>query len=144
MLFLRGFFSQGLQSKGTCWGHKANGKEKEHPTSSLITFTDVSASEDGKRWHDDIWVTHNGSCEAFSCDIFLIYNITLTVMSTQQSVLGFQKMLGTETKILNVKSPSWETNMCPDIIETVILTAALKSMGSSLHSHTWESWNHSS
>lgn len=107
MLFLRGFFSQGLQSKGTCWGHKANGKEKEHPTSSLITFTDVSASEDGKRWHDDIWVTHNGSCEAFSCDIFLIYNITLTVMSTQQSVLGFQKMLGTETKILNVKSPSW-------------------------------------
>lgn len=139
MLFLHGFFSQGLQSKGTRWGHKANGKHV-----ILITFPDVSGSEDGKWWRDDVWVIHNGSCEAFSCDIFHIYNKTLTVMSTQQSVLGFQKMLGTETKILNVKSPSWETNTCPDIIETVILTAALKSMRSSLHSHTWESWNHSS
>lgn len=134
VVFLCGFFSQCLQSKGTHWRHKTRGREKEHPISSLIMVADGAASEG-----------YSSSCESFSCNFFFhIYNVKLIVISTQQSGLGFQMIPWTETKILNVKSTDCETNLFPDHYWNWGIDSRKEDHEGSLHLHTWESLSHSS
>lgn len=88
-------------------------QEKEHPMSSLIMMWLVLQMTSD--WpYADIWVIHNHSCEAFSYNFCSHLQYKVDCESTQQSILGFLKILGTETKILNVKSTDWETNLCTD------------------------------